>query len=47
MAQGQKKSIKGNSGQERRNYPRYPVVLNAQLIQLLLMIIVLVGCILS
>ena len=32
MAQGQKQSIKNQSGKERRSYPRYPVSLKAQLI---------------
>ena len=32
MAQGQKQSMKGQSGKERRAYPRYPVALKSQLI---------------
>jgi diguanylate cyclase (GGDEF)-like protein len=32
MAQGQKQSLKNQSGKERRAYPRYPVALKAQLI---------------
>lgn len=32
MAQGQKQSLKSQSGKERRAYPRYPVALKTQLI---------------
>ena len=32
MAQGQKQSLKSQSGKERRAYPRYPVALKSQLI---------------